>query len=79
MRVPDLQTPIVEGETVLGEVCHIAGASAHGPRYEASQTDEQPEPSAAQIGQCRLWDFPPRQIDWIENRRATQGIGLFPA
>jgi hypothetical protein len=32
MRVPDLQTPIVEGETVLGEVCHIAGASAHGPR-----------------------------------------------
>ncbi len=43
MRVPDLQTPIVEGETVLGEVCHIAGASAHGPRYEASQTDEQPE------------------------------------
>jgi hypothetical protein len=64
MRVPDLQTPIVEGETVLGEVCHIAGASAHGPR---------------QIGQCRLWDFSPRQIDWIENRRATQGIGLFPA
>jgi hypothetical protein len=27
----------------LGEVCHIAGASAHGPRYDASQTDEQPE------------------------------------
>jgi hypothetical protein len=41
--VPDLQTPIVEGETVLGQVCHIAGASAHGPRYDASQTDEQPE------------------------------------
>jgi len=41
--VPKLQTPIVEGETVLGQVCHIAGASAHGPRYDASQTDEEPE------------------------------------
>jgi len=43
MRVADLPSPIVEGETVLGEVCDIAGASAHGPRYDASQTDEQPE------------------------------------
>jgi hypothetical protein len=34
--------------------------------------------SAPQIGQCRLWDFFARQIDWIENRRATQAHRLVP-
>lgn len=38
---PTCTTPIVEGETVLGEVCHIAAASAQGPRYDANQTEEQ--------------------------------------
>jgi hypothetical protein len=34
--------------------------------------------SAAQIGQCRLWDFFARQIGRIENRRATQAHRLVP-
>ncbi|WFU42222.1 hypothetical protein QA640_07030 [Bradyrhizobium sp. CB82] len=29
------------GETVLGEICHIAAASPQGPRYDATQTDEE--------------------------------------
>lgn len=38
---PTCTTPIVESETVLGEICHIAAASAQGPRYNPAQTDEQ--------------------------------------
>lgn len=38
---PKCTTPIVEGETVLGEICHIAAANAQGPRYEAAQSDEE--------------------------------------
>jgi len=34
--------------------------------------------SAAQIGQCRLWDFFARQIDWIEDRRPTHGHRVVP-
>jgi hypothetical protein len=43
-----------------------------------AKTPARPEPSAAQIGQCRLWDFSPRQIDWIENRRAIHGHRVVP-
>jgi hypothetical protein len=38
---PTCTTPIVESETVLGEICHIAAANAQGPRYDATQTDEE--------------------------------------
>ncbi len=38
---PTCTTPVVDGEIVLGEVCHIAAASPQGPRYDARQTDDQ--------------------------------------
>ncbi|MBB4395072.1 hypothetical protein [Bradyrhizobium sp. ERR14] len=37
---PMCTDPIVDGELVLGEICHIAAASAQGPRYDARQSDE---------------------------------------
>ena len=40
---PTCRPPSWKVKTSWAEVCHIAGASAHGPRYDASQTDEQPE------------------------------------
>jgi hypothetical protein len=38
---PTCTAPVVDGSTVLGEVCHIAAASSNGPRYDATQTDEE--------------------------------------
>ena len=38
---PTCKAPVVDGSTVLGEVCHIAGAGSNGPRYDATQTDEE--------------------------------------
>lgn len=49
---PGCTMPLVGGETALGEICHIAAASAQGPRYDAAHTDEQrngignPDPAA---------------------------------
>jgi hypothetical protein len=37
---PKCTTPVVEGSTVLGCICHIAAASSNGPRYDHSQSDE---------------------------------------
>jgi hypothetical protein len=37
---PRCTSPIVEGSTVLGEICHIAAANSNGPRYDVSQSDE---------------------------------------
>lgn len=38
---PDCQVHISEGETIVGEVCHIEAANPGGPRYNLSQTDEE--------------------------------------
>lgn len=35
---PDCPSPIVQGETVTGEVCHIKGRKPGAPRYDATQT-----------------------------------------
>lgn len=37
---PTCTNPIVDGETVLGAIWHIAAASAQGPSYDATQGDE---------------------------------------
>lgn len=34
-------TPLVQGNTVVGEICHIKAANLGGPRYDAIQTDAQ--------------------------------------
>jgi hypothetical protein len=36
---PKCTSPITEGETVIGEICHIAAASPKGPRFDAGQDD----------------------------------------
>ena len=38
---PKCLSPIIDGETVAGEVCHIRAANPGGPRYDAEQTNEQ--------------------------------------
>lgn len=38
---PKCQNRLVEGETVVGEICHIKARSPDGPRYNANQTAEQ--------------------------------------
>jgi hypothetical protein len=38
---PKCQNRLVEGETVVGEICHIKARSPDGPRYDANQTAEQ--------------------------------------
>lgn len=39
---PDCESPIVEDSgTVTGIICHICARSRGGPRYDASQTDEE--------------------------------------
>jgi hypothetical protein len=37
---PKCTTPLIEGETTLGEICHICAASPQGPRYDPNQTPE---------------------------------------
>jgi hypothetical protein len=36
---PQCMSPITEGDTVIGEICHIAAASPRGPRYDANQDE----------------------------------------
>jgi hypothetical protein len=38
---PDCSAQLVTGTTIVGEVCHIGARSVGGPRYLASQTDEE--------------------------------------
>ena len=38
---PDCPSTMVEGETVVGEVCHIRSARKGHARYDASQTEEE--------------------------------------
>jgi hypothetical protein len=39
---PDCPSPIVEAEgTITGEICHVRAQSKGGPRYGASQTEEE--------------------------------------
>lgn len=38
---PKCPTPLIEGDTTVGEICHIAGSSPQGPRYDPNQSDEQ--------------------------------------
>jgi hypothetical protein len=37
---PDCASPLVEGETVVGEICHIRSANKGHRRYDRKQTDE---------------------------------------
>jgi hypothetical protein len=38
---PKCSAAVIDGKTVVGEVCHIKAAKPGGPRYDASQTAEQ--------------------------------------
>jgi hypothetical protein len=38
---PKCQNRLVEGETLVGEICHIKARNPEGPRYDANQTAEQ--------------------------------------
>src|ERR1700693_1887561 len=38
---PKCAVAIVQGETIVGEICHIKARSKEGPRYDRSQTPEE--------------------------------------
>jgi len=38
---PKCQSALVQGDTLIGEICHIKAASPNGPRYEPQQTADQ--------------------------------------
>lgn len=38
---PKCTSPLVQGVTVVGEICHIKAASPRGPRYDPQQTAEE--------------------------------------
>ena len=59
---PDCEAPIIENSDVItGDICHIKAASSGGPRYDASQTDEERHGAANLILLCtrhhRIIDF----------------------
>src|SRR5271167_3557373 len=38
---PKCAAPLVDGEKVIGKICHIKAQNEGGPRYDAGQTAEQ--------------------------------------
>lgn len=51
---PDCTAPIVESSgTITGEICHIHARNERGPRYDASQTDEERHGYANLLLLCR--------------------------
>jgi hypothetical protein len=49
----DCTEPLVEGETVVGEVCHIKGEKPGSARYDADQTDAERHEYGNLIAMCR--------------------------
>lgn len=51
---PDCPSPIVEAEgTITGEICHVRAQSEGGPRYRASQTEQERHAFGNLILLCR--------------------------
>jgi hypothetical protein len=50
---PDCGQPLVEGGTVVGEVCHIRGERPGAARYDESQSDAERHAYENLIGMCR--------------------------
>ena len=50
---PDCSQPLVEGGTVVGEVCHIKGEKPGAARYDENQSDAERHAYENLIGMCR--------------------------
>ena len=50
---PDCGQPLVEGDTVVGEVCHIKGERQGAARYDEKQSDDERNAYENLIGMCR--------------------------
>jgi hypothetical protein len=50
---PGCTEPLVEGETVVGEVCHIKGEKPRSARYDAAQTDDERHGYGNLVAMCR--------------------------
>ncbi len=50
---PDCGQPLVEGSTVVGEVCHIKGERPGASRYDENQSDAERHAYENLIGMCR--------------------------
>jgi hypothetical protein len=50
---PGCTEPLVEGKTVVGEVCHIKGEKPGSARYDADQTDAERHDYGNLIAMCR--------------------------
>jgi hypothetical protein len=50
---PDCGQPLVEGDTVVGEVCHIKGEREGAARYDDNQSDAERHAYENLIGMCR--------------------------
>lgn len=76
---PDCPSPIVEAEgTITGEICHMRAQSRGGPRYEASQSEQERHAFENLILLCRrhhkIIDAEPDiySVEVLEEMRAIQ-------
>lgn len=76
---PDCPVPIVEAEgTITGEICHVRAQSKGGPRYSASQTEQERHAFANLILLCRrhhkIVDTEPDiySVEVLEEMKAVQ-------
>jgi hypothetical protein len=76
---PDCGQPLVEGGTVVGEVCHIKGERPGAARYDENQSDAERHAYENLIGMCRKRVHPWRlsiRTGPYANSSSTSGLTL---
>jgi hypothetical protein len=77
-------TPLVQGNTVVGEICHIKAANSGGPRYDASQTDVQRQAFENLILMCGVHhkiiddDEDAYTVEYLTRRKAEHEAAASP-
>lgn len=75
--MPDCKSPIIIGETVVGEICHIRAKRKGGSRFDASLTSEQRDEFRNLILLCstcrKLVDASPDEYtsEWLQSVKQT--------
>jgi hypothetical protein len=79
--MPDCKSPLVIGDVVVGEICHIRARSKGGPRYNATLTAAQKNEFENLILLCstchKLVDASPDEYtaDWLQNVKRAHESG----
>src|SRR5258708_437463 len=77
-------TPLVQGNTVVGEICHIKAANSGGPRHDASQTDVQRQAFENLILMCGVHhkiiddDEDAYTVEYLTRRKAEHEAAASP-